>query len=65
MINADLEPAEGDYVIKLEGDYTFEGYVVCKFCKREGATRYVIENKDGVLMIMNRKQLRILSATRL
>ena len=55
------EPAEGDFVIKSGGDYTFVGYVVCKFTKRRGETRYVVENLDGVLMIMSHKQLQIIN----
>lgn len=48
----------GDSVEKNSGDYFYEGVVVSRFQKLSGAVRYVIENEDGVLMIMNEGQLK-------
>lgn len=47
----------GDYVMKTGGDYTFEGYVLCRFKKLSGKVRYVVENADGVVHIFNGGQL--------
>jgi hypothetical protein len=55
---------EGDEVVKDGGDYVFHGFVVAAFRKREkdgthtGPYRYVVQNLDGVLMIMNAGQIR-------
>jgi hypothetical protein len=46
-----------DWVKKTTGDYRYEGEVVCVFCKRSGAVRYVVENDDGMLFIFNEAQL--------
>jgi hypothetical protein len=55
-------PAEtfpvGTRVVKESGDYVFTGTIVAAFTKRHGAPRYVVENNDGVLMIMAPFQLR-------
>lgn len=45
----------GSYVIKDSGDYTFEGWIIAVFKKRSGAIRYAIENKEGIVLIMNEK----------
>lgn len=49
----------GDYVAKLGGDYIFKGRVAAVFDKLdgEGVQRVVVQNGDGVLMIMNPGQL--------
>ena len=47
----------GDRVAKLEGDYTFHGYVVAKFQKRSGVWRFVVEDDRGLLFIFSDKQL--------
>jgi len=49
----------GDFVAKLGGDYIFKGRVVAVFDKLggEGVQRVVVQNGDGVLMIMNPGQL--------
>ena len=48
----------GQRVEKTTGDYSFDGKIVAVFKKRDGVTaRYVVESGDGVLMIMNDKQL--------
>jgi len=47
----------GDVVIKIGGDYTFEGIVVSAFWKVSGAHRYVVENKNGILHIFSEKNL--------
>lgn len=43
----------GDMVQKVTGDYKFIGWVVAVFEKRNGATRYVVENQDCVLHIFS------------
>ena len=48
----------GDKVIKVTGDYTFNGIVVSKFNKLNGIERYVVENKEGILHIFSDKQLK-------
>jgi hypothetical protein len=48
----------GDKVSKVGGDYQFEGHVVCKFAKRSGAVRYVVEDDRGVLHIYSAKNLK-------
>jgi hypothetical protein len=50
--------AVGDEVIKDVGDYIFCGWIVAAFRKRSQHWRYVVENADGVLMIMSQNQLR-------
>jgi hypothetical protein len=47
----------GDLVVKLRGDYIFEGVVVAKFKKRSGAVRFVVENNDGILHIFSEANL--------
>ena len=47
----------GDYVIYRGADHTFEGWIVALFPKRAGATRCVVENRDGVLHILDPKRL--------
>lgn len=47
-----------DRVIKEGGDYRFEGEIVSIFKKKSGVWRYVVENDDGMLMIMNATQLK-------
>jgi len=49
--------AEGDRVIKRDGDYTFEGMVIACVRKRSGAARYVVENDAGIMHILNHNQL--------
>lgn len=48
----------GDRVIKDGGDYTFEGWIIAVFTKRNGAVRYAVEDDRGVVMIMHELQLR-------
>ncbi len=48
----------GDRVIKVTGDYAFNGIIVSKFNKLNGAERYVAENKEGILFIFSSKQLK-------
>lgn len=48
----------GSKVVKEGGDYRFEGVVVAVFPKLSGKTRYVVENKEGILHIFNREQLK-------
>ena len=52
----------GDRVTKITGDYRFTGVVVAVFAKLSGATRYVVENEDGVLHIFSEKNLKLLEA---
>lgn len=47
----------GSRVVKDSGDYTFEGTIVAKFKKRNGSTRYVVEDDRGLLLIMNGRQI--------
>ena len=49
---------EGDRVEKEGGDYRFEGIIVSKFQKTSGATRFVVENQDGILHIFSEKNLK-------
>jgi hypothetical protein len=49
--------AVGDCVCKVSGDYGFRGVVVEVLTKQSGTTRFVVENKDGVLFIFNGAQL--------
>lgn len=46
-----------DRVEKVSGDYKYRGTIVARFRKLTGAVRYVVENEDGMLMIMNSTQL--------
>jgi len=46
-----------DRVRKCVGDYRFCGTVVAAFDKLSGERRYVVENTDGLLMILNSGQL--------
>lgn len=50
---------EGTRVIKQQGDYWFEGVIVGIITKRNGTTRYVVEDDRGLLLILNRKQLEV------
>ena len=57
------EPAalykRGDYVVKDSGDYIYEGRIAFFGTKfSSGALRYVVENGDGLLLIMSEKQLK-------
>jgi hypothetical protein len=55
-----------DPVEKTVGDYSFVGRVVIVFRKLgrdlttdpDGPWRYVVQNQDGILMILNAEQLR-------
>lgn len=48
----------GAKVAKRTGDYVFFGIVVDVFVKRDGrSVRYVVENDDGLVLILNSKQL--------
>lgn len=49
----------GDLVYKDSGDYKYYGEVVSVFDKLSGATRYVVENEDGMLFIFNESQLKL------
>lgn len=48
-----------DYVKKVGGDYTFEGFVVAVFTKKSGIERVVVEDDRGILHIFNPKQLEV------
>ena len=48
----------GDKVSKTSGDYAFTGTIVSVFKKKSGATRYVVEDDRGLLLIMNEAQLK-------
>ena len=54
---ADDDLNVGDRVMKVRGDYRFDGVVRAGFYKQSGAVRYVVENDDGVLHIFSRQQL--------
>lgn len=45
-----------DYVKKVKG-YKFVGYVRLAFTKRNGAVRYIVENKDGIVHVFRGSQL--------
>lgn len=48
----------GDKVAKRTGDYVFFGIVIGVFRKRDNrSVRYAVENDDGVVLILNAKQL--------
>ena len=51
----------GDKVYKITGDYNFEGIIVSKFEKLSGKTRYVVENKEGILHIFSELNLEVIS----
>jgi hypothetical protein len=50
---------EGDFVIKDTGDYLFDGIVMCRFRKRSGTPRYVVENEAGIVHVFNHTQLKL------
>jgi hypothetical protein len=50
---------EGDTVRKFSGDYQFVGTVDAVVKKRSGQVRYVVENDDGLLLILNGQQLKL------
>lgn len=47
----------GDYVGKIGGDYSYEGWVVGAYQKRSGVWRYVVEDTRGLNMIVNGRQI--------
>lgn len=47
----------GDKIKKMGGDYNYEGTIISIFQKLSGATRVVVEDTRGLLLIMNEKQL--------
>jgi len=49
-------PRRGDRIRKTDGDYSFEGEVMRVFRKRSGARRILVENDDGLLLVMSHKQ---------
>ena len=49
---------KGDLVTKVGGDYHFSGFVVAKFKKSTGVTRYVVEDQHGVLHIYTSQYIR-------
>ncbi len=53
----------GDRVDVTGHDYKFTGTLICIFSKRNGQTRVVVENDDGVCLIQTVKSLHNLSAT--
>lgn len=57
--HAKFKFAVGDEVHKLGGDYTFQGWIVSRWTKRgnPNAIRYDVENPEGLVHIMNEKQL--------
>lgn len=48
----------GDTVIKVGGDYTFEGKVVSVFKKLSGKVRIVAEDDRGILHVFSEKNLK-------
>lgn len=50
--------AKGDRVHKDRGDYCFEGEVRSVVVKRSGAIRYVVENNEGLLLILSENQIK-------
>lgn len=53
----------GDVVIKVGGDYRYEGVVVAAFLKVHGQERYVVENSDGMLFIFSPANLKLANET--
>ncbi len=51
----------GDEVEKVGGDYSFSGWIVSKFTKRTGATRFVVEDSRGLLFIFNETNLQLIN----
>jgi hypothetical protein len=47
----------GDKVIKVGGDYTFDGTVVSVFTKLSGKIRIVVEDNRGILHIFSESNL--------
>ena len=48
----------GDKVAKRSGDYYFDGIVVGVVRKRDNrSVRYVVEDDNGLLLILNARQL--------
>ena len=47
----------GDKVIKVGGDYTFDGTVVSVFTKLSGKIRVVVEDNRGILHIFSEANL--------
>jgi hypothetical protein len=47
----------GDKVIKIGGDYRFDGVVVAAFKKLSGQERFVVEDDRGVLHIFSATNL--------
>ena len=47
----------GQHVVKETGDYVFEGDIRSVFTKRNGATRYCVENDQGIVHIFSEHQL--------
>jgi hypothetical protein len=48
----------GNHVVKVGGDYTFEGIVRAAFPKGSGVIRYVVEDDRGVLHVYSDKVLK-------
>jgi hypothetical protein len=54
----DDDSLRGIRVMKMNGDYVFEGEIVAVFKKRDGQSRrFVVEDDRGLLLIMNARQL--------
>ena len=49
----------GDNVVKVGGDYTFEGIVRAAFPKGSGVIRYVVEDDRGILHVYSDKVLKL------
>lgn len=56
----EMNYAIGVTVEKIGGDYNYRGEIRGIVHKKNGATRYVVENSDGLLFIFNPTQLRII-----
>lgn len=50
-----MEPKVGDYVECHGKDSYFEGWIISKFNKRSGATRYVVEDGRNLLLIKSKE----------
>lgn len=48
----------GDYVVKTDGDYSFEGVIVSVVNKLSGEIRYVVEDDRGTLHVYHARQLK-------